>query len=220
MSNLHRLVSEHVEKGEGENAKTSIFFTLQGWVEEKPLTREEKKAKITPTVGPVVLSKRSFSDLFGVMESIEETISDMQYPKMIRLAEKKLNPGLSLWITEQQALPENKETPEFFRAVLTSIKNEIAELDKNVSTADPDGEVKRVFCKSMPYSKLVECKNPGEVVFNALQEKINNLLSLQTKAMEVSTEDYLKFAEKKFADNSVDEDGFVMLRNTSEKTTA
>ena len=219
-TNVHSLVSRHIEKGEGENAKTSIFYTFQGWVEGKGVSREEKKAGIKETIGPVVLSKRSFSDLFGVMDSIEETIPDMSYGKMIRLAEKKLNPGLSLWITETQATPEYKDSPEFFRDLLKTVKDDIAELDRNVSTADPDGEVKRIFCKSVPLSKMAECKDPSSVVFNALEEKITNLRSLQVKAMEVSAEDYLKFAEKKNADNGTDEDGYIMLRNTSEKAPA
>jgi len=208
-----------------EKGSTSVFFNFMGFVEEKPRTREEKKAKVPATVGPVTMSKRSFSDVFSVMESIGETIEDMDYNKLIRLSEKKLAPGLSLYITEQQAkldqeqaeLEPKEKTPEFFRGVMSEIQERIIDLNKNKSTADPEADVKRRFCKSGKYLDIRTVNDPSSAVIKDIQNEIDALVTLKAKAKEVSKEDYIAFLEKKFQENGLDEDNIVMLRNTSEK---
>lgn len=208
-----------------EKGSTSVFFNFVGFVEEKPRTREEKKAKVPATVGPVTMSKRSFSDVFSVMESIGETVEDMDYNKLIRLSEKKLAPGLSLYITEQQAkldqeqaeLEPKEKTPEFFRGVMSEIQERIIDLNKNKSTADPEADVKRRFCKSGKYLDIRTVNDPSSAVIKDIQNEIDALVTLKAKAKEVSKEDYITFLEKKFQENGLDEDNIVMLRNTSEK---
>ena len=211
--------------GDKEKGSTSVFYSFQGFVEEKPRTREEKKAKVPATVGPVVMSKRAFSDVFSVMESIGETVKDMDYNKLIRLSEKKLAAGLSLYITEQQAKldqeqnedPEDKKTPEFFRGVLSEIQERIVDLNKNKSTADPEADVKRRFCKAGKYLDIRVSADPSKLVIKDIQAEIDSLETLKKKAAEVTKEDYIAFLEKKFQENGLDEDNIVMLRNTSEK---
>jgi len=208
-----------------EKGSTSVFFNFVGFVEEKPRTREEKKAKVPATVGPVTMSKRSFSDVFSVMESIGETVEDMDYNKLIRLSEKKLAPGLSLYVTEQQAkldqeqaeLEPKEKTPEFFRGVMSEIQERIIDLNKNKSTADPEADVKRRFCKSGKYLDIRTVNDPSSAVIKDIQNEIDALVTLKAKAKEVSKEDYITFLEKKFQENGLDEDNIVMLRNTSEK---
>jgi hypothetical protein len=208
-----------------EKGSTSVFFNFVGFVEEKPRTREEKKAKVPATVGPVTMSKRSFSDVFSVMESIGEDVQTMDYNKLIRLSEKKLAPGLSLYITEQQAkldqeqaeLEPKEKTPEFFRGVMSEIQERIIDLNKNKSTADPEADVKRRFCKSGKYLDIRTVNDPSSAVIKDIQNEIDALVTLKAKAKEVSKEDYIAFLEKKFQENGLDEDNIVMLRNTSEK---
>jgi hypothetical protein len=209
-----------------EKGSTSVFFNFVGFVEEKPRTREEKKAKVPATVGPVTMSKRSFSDVFSVMESIGEDVQTMDYNKLIRLSEKKLAPGLSLYITEQQAkldqeqaeLEPKEKTPEFFRGVMSEIQERIIDLNKNKSTADPEADVKRRFCKSGKYLDIrLVGKYASAVVIKDIQAEIDALEVLKKKAAEVTSEDYIAFLEKKFQENGLDENNIVMLRNTSEK---
>jgi hypothetical protein len=223
------LVHEHITvteaSGDKEKGSTSVVYNFVGFQEEKPRTREEKKAKVPATIGPVIMSKRSFSDVFSVMESIGETVKDMDYNKLIRLSEKKLAAGLSLYINEQQAkldqeqkeLPAEEKTPEFFRGVMSEIQERIVELNKNKSTADPEADVKRRFCKSGKYLDIRANANPSQLVIKDIQAEINALEVLKKKASEVTAEDYIAFLEKKFQENGLDDDNIVMLRNTSEK---
>lgn len=228
---LHNLVSEASSVGDG--GKTSIFFTFKGFKEEKPLSKEEKKAKVKPTWGPVELSKRSFSDVFNSLESLDSDISTMSYSSLAKFAEKKLAPGLTLWISEQQAqidaedrvaaedfVPEKEGDefpahPEFFRSLLLSVKERIAQLDSSKSTADPYGDCKRRFTKSAVYSILKDCQTPADLVVENIQNEIDALVDLQLKAKLVSQEEYLSFLEEKKAKNGLDEGGYVLLRDVS-----
>ena len=222
---VHENINVTEATGDKEKGSTSVYYNFKGFVEEKPRTREEKKAKVPVTIGPVIMSKRSFSDVFSVMESIGEDVQTMDYNKLIRLSEKKLATGLSLYITEQQAkldqeqaeLSAEEKTPEFFRIVLSEIQERIIDLNKNKSTADPEADVKRRFVKAGKYLDIRSATNPSDIVIKDIQAEIDALEVLKKKAEEVTSEDYIAFLEKKFQENGLDENGIVMLRNTSEK---
>lgn len=208
---LHNLVKEIVETGE----KSVTYYQFQGFREEKPVTKAEKKEGKKPTWGPVMMGKGRFNSMFESLESLENNITDMKYSTLVKFAETKLSAGLSLYVTEmQEKFPEQKE---ILRPILISIKERIAELDENKSVADPYGDCKRRFCKSGIFSAIVLCNDPAALVHENIQKEINNLLELQKKAKEVSTADYILFLKDKEGKNGVNEDGFVMLRDTSEK---
>ena len=133
--NIHNLVSESFittesrkdATGKTIDGKTMCYYSFAGFSEEKPLSREEKKNKVKPTVGPVVMSKASFNDILGTLESIDENVNDMAYSKLVRLAEKKLAPGLSLWIAEQQPIQDKA-----LAALLEVEDNDILEVNEDM----------------------------------------------------------------------------------------
>lgn len=208
---LHNLVHEIVEATEG--GRTSTNYSLEGWREEKKVSKELKKAGVKPVWGDVVVNKSSFKDMITSLEDLGNDIATMNYSTLIKYGERKLSPGLSLYIAQEQE--KRKDEPEFFRAVLSSIKERIAELDANKSTADTFGDCKRRFTKCDKYSILVNCENPSALVFENIQKEIDALKDLQVKAKEVSVEEYIAFLNEKNAANGQDEDGFVKLRDTS-----
>ena len=208
---LHNLATEHTSIGDGN--KTSFYYTLTGFTELKPVTREEKKAGIKQTRGPVVISRKSLNDFFGVLESIEESVDSINYGKLQRLSERKLAAGISPWIVETQ---ENNDTPEFFRAVLTSLSERMTELNRTASTADPDSDCKRRFVKAATYEVLINAKDPASLVLTSIETEIQSLIALKEKASTITAAAYLQFLTEKHEKNGEDEDGYTLLRGKAE----
>lgn len=211
---LHNLVKEVITDTEGGRASTNYLFA--GFREEKKVSREEKKAGMKPSWGPVSINKSSFTDVIKSLADLDNDILTMPYSTLVKYSERKLSAGLSIWIAETQE--KNQDQPEFFRGLLISVKDRIAELDASKSVADPFGDCKRRFAKSAIFSVLSICENPAALVVENIQTEIDNLRDLQNKAKEVTASEYLEFLNSKEGENGTDDDGFVMLRKIAPKT--
>ena len=220
---MHNLVTEKVKlpvvnaRGESEG-RTTYSYTFTGFLVEKQLTKEERKAKVRPSMVQAEVSKNAISEIFEGLDDFELDLASAPYKQLVRLADKKI-PKISLWISETQTSLDQEQDPkndEFFREVLVSLKERFEELKVTSSTADPDLDCKKRFIKSGPYRVIsVSPMLPYAIVEADIDREIEALQALKLKAAAISTEDYRAKLEEYHSKNGTDEDGYVMLRNTS-----
>ena len=236
--NMHNLVVELVklpvvnEKGESEG-RTTYSYQFAGFLVEKSLTKEERKAKVKPSMVLAEVSKNALSEIFDGLDDFELTLDSAPYKQLVRLADKKV-PKMALWVSETQAaldLAEDEagesfvptdEVPsyirnnqEFFRPLLVNLKERFEELKRTISSADPDLDCKKRFIKSGPFKVIsISPMLPYAIVEADIDREIEALQALKARAKTISTEDYKAKLEEYFSKNGVDDDGYVMLRNT------
>ena len=114
-------------------------------------------------------------------------------------------------------VPDPAEINLAFATLLTGMSQKIEEYSKTESQADPTLDVKRRFLKVGQYKFISVAENPADLVQDAIQKEIDDLIALKEKAATISKEDYLSFLEEKFKANGTDEDGIVKARGSKKE---
>jgi len=201
----YAIVQGEVKEGSDRAPKSGLKFQVTGFQEEVSQNVNGKREKHTQQV---TIDKRAFTNIHEFVDSNEMTLEDIKYGPLVRHTEKVI-PGLSAHLNDVM-----KGTEEPLRLFLATAMEVIKENEKTqVSNADPERDAKSEVCKHTKYTDLLS--NPEQAVKNAYQalsEEIAMLTARREKLSSISLDTFLSYAEEKFANNGVDEDGFVMLR--------
>lgn len=211
-------------------SKLSLVFYLDGFTKIYGTKKNQ-------AILPFEMSKRSVNDLFQMFKDFAfipeiEAKNSMDhadrmkvlaaYPE-VRLLDRveKQYKGITSYLLADPINVAKEELADSFRVILGAMSQTISDLEANPSQADPDADCKRRFCKAAKYQDLLaEGVDPIKLVQDSIDREINNLLNLMEKAKNIKPEDYKLFLAKKFSDNGLDEDGFVMLRKVEKKAEA
>ena len=224
----------------GDGGKESVYFSFPKWIEEKARTKEEKKMKVAPKFGPVIISKRTINLVLTQIKDLTSGYRSENYDKLLRYSEKNLASGISVFIKEQQMLEDSREDPqpvemkdeegkviattienpkqtEIFRSLLGFLDETIQEMEQKESTANPLREALNVLVKSAKYADL-DYKNPGKIMDSWKAAELARIEGIFQKGKEVTEEAFRAYVKEKFDSCGVDkETGMLRLKAESEK---
>jgi hypothetical protein len=224
------LLSHRIITPEKEGEKTILSFYLDSFTEE--VGKRGAKVVVPAAISKIavnkiiekVLVKTDREDASSLDEKIQ-AIAEVSGPHLVSYMDKAIS-GFGSYLASRPEFESPEQRQTACRFLLSAMASVIADNEKAQSIADPFLDCKRRFASSDTYEKLSKVSNPSALVLKSIQDQINELEALKSKASEVSAEDYFAFLKAKKEANGLQEDrespkyGYVLLRGKKEEKKA
>jgi hypothetical protein len=224
------LLSYKIVTPEKEGEKTILSFYLSDFTEE--VGKKGNKVVVPAAISKIaankivekILVKTDREDASSLDEKIQ-AVAEVSGPHLVNYMDKAIS-GFGSYLASRPEFETPEERQTACRFLISAMMEIIAENEKTQSIADPFLDCKRRFASSDTYENLLKSPNPSVLVVRNIQDQINELEKLKSKASEVSAEDYIAFLKAKKEANGLQEDresskfGYVLLRGKKDEKKA